>query len=160
VTVIGLGNSEMGDDGVGVALVEMLRAELEAGMACPRAGGAEAPLRLVTADRDPVYAGACVAEGGPALLVDAVDMGREPGACRLFRPGDADFPATPRGGSTHALAGADIVEMARALGCADGLRLMGIQFADMAPGRGLSPALQGRLPGLLETIKQEVGLLP
>ena len=53
----------------GVALVEMLRAELEAGVACPRAGGAEAPLRLVTADRDPVYAGACVAEGGPALQV-------------------------------------------------------------------------------------------
>ncbi len=154
MTVIGLGNSEMGDDGIGVALVEMLRAELEGGRA---AGPA---LSLVSADRDPVYAGACIAEGGPALLVDAVDMGREPGACRVFRPGEADFPAPAREGSTHSLGAADIVEMARALGCAAELRLMGIQFADVAPRRGLSPALQGRLPGLLETIKQEVGLLP
>jgi hydrogenase maturation protease len=155
VTVIGLGNSEMRDDGIGVALVEMLRAELESGAAAPGQ-----PLCLVTADRDPIYAGACIAEGGPSLLIDAVDMRREPGAWRVFRSGDADFPSPPREGSTHSLGAADIVEMARALGCAGGLRLMGIQFADMAPGRGLSPALQGRLPELLETIKQEVGLLP
>lgn len=153
MTVIGLGNSEMRDDGIGVALVEMLREEIG-----PRGAPAGSPLCLVTADRDPVYAGACIAEGGPAILVDAVDMGREPGACRVFRPGDADFPAPAREGSTHSLGAADIVELARALGCAGELRLVGIQFADMAPGRGLSPALQGRLPGLLETIKQEVGL--
>jgi hydrogenase maturation protease len=160
VTVIGLGNSEMRDDGIGVALVEMLRAELGGQPAAAGPAGGCSPLRLVGADRDPVYAGACVAEGDPALLIDAVDMRREPGACRVFAPDDADFPAPARGGSTHALAAADIVEMARALGCAGGLRLMGIQFADRAPGRGLSPALQGRLPELLETIKQEVGLLP
>ncbi len=162
MTVIGLGNSEQGDDGIGVALVEMLRAELAAAgeSAAEVPAGEPAPLRLVTADRDPAYAGACIVEGDPALLVDAVDMHRQPGEWRVFHAEDADFPSPARGGSTHAFAAADIVEMARALGCAGGLRLMGIQFADMGPGRGLSPALQDRLPELLETIKQEVGLLP
>ena len=42
MTVIGLGNSEMGDDGIGVALVEMLRAEQEAGRWACSAGPAAA----------------------------------------------------------------------------------------------------------------------
>ena len=159
MTVIGLGNSEMGDDGVGVALVEMLRAEQEAGRwACSagRVAGRE-PVRLVTADRDPALAGACIAEGDPALLVDAVDMRREPGSWRVFRPDDADFPASERSASTHSLGAAEMVELARHLGLAGGLRLLGIQFADLSPGRGLSAALSRRLPELLDTIKQEVG---
>jgi hydrogenase maturation protease len=160
VTVIGLGNSEMGDDGIGPALVELLRDERERGAwgadPCSRASA----VRLVVADRDPIYAGACIAEGGPTLLVDAVDMSGEPGSWRVFSPDDADFPAPPRGASSHGMSAAEVVDMARALGCAEDLRLMGIQLADRGFGRGLSPAVHRLLPELLERIKQEVELLP
>jgi hydrogenase maturation protease len=160
VTVIGLGNSDMGDDGVGVALVQMLRGERERGLWGADPGSRAAAARLVVADRDPLLAGACIAEGDAALLVDAMDMNGEPGAWRVFGADEAEFSAPVRGGSAHGMSAAEIVEIARALGCARGLRLMGIQLADRRPGMGLSPAVSRVLPECLERIKQEVELLP
>jgi len=160
VTVIGLGNSEMGDDGVGLALVQLLRDERERGAWGADPGSRAAAARLVAADRDPLLAGACIAEGEPTLLVDAVEMRGEPGSWRVFSHGDADFPTPPRGASTHGMSAAEMIEIARGLGCADGLRLMGIQLGDRSPGRGLSSAVRRVLPECLERIKQEVELLP
>jgi len=160
VTVIGLGNSERGDDGVGIAVVEMLRAERERGTWGADRASQAASAQLVVADRDPVYAGACIAEGGPALLIDAVDMHGEPGSWRVFGPDDAEFPCPGCGGSSHGMSAAAVIEIARTLGLAGGLRLVGVQLADTRPGRGLSPEVSRALPQLLERIKQEVELLP
>lgn len=158
--VIGLGNTAMGDDGIGVRLVEALRAQRDRGewRAAPRASGAE--VELVLADGDPFLAGARIAEGGSVLLIDAIDMKSEPGAWRVFGADEADFlDPTPRA-STHSLATSQIVEIARGLGRAGSLRLMGIQLAQARPGSELSPALQEKLPEMIERIKEEVELLP
>ena len=160
MTVIGLGNTDMGDDGIGVRLVELLREQRDRGEWGGPAGPGRCEVELVLADGDPFLAGACIAEGGSVLLVDAVDMRRAPGSCRVFRPEDADFPASTSGPSTHSLATSQIVEIARGLGCAGSLRLMGIQFAEARPGRGLSPEVREKVPEMLERIKEEVELLP
>ena len=160
MTVIGLGNTDMGDDGIGVRLVELLREQRDRGEWGGPAGPGRGEVELVLADGDPFLAGACIAEGGSVLLVDAVDMRRVPGSCRVFRPEDADFPASAPGASTHSLATSQIVEIARGLGCAGSLRLMGIQFAEARPGRDLSPEVREKVPEMLERIKEEVELLP
>ncbi len=158
--VIGLGNTEMGDDGIGVRLVEALREQRDRGEWDGSARPGRGEVELVLADGDPVLAGARIAEGGPVLLVDAIDMKGEPGSFRLFGADEADFPDTASRASTHSLATSQIVEIARGLGRAGSLRLMGIQLAEARPGGGLSPALQEKLPEMLERIKEEVELLP
>lgn len=158
--VIGLGNTEMGDDGIGVRLVELLREQRDRGEWGGPAGPGRGEVELVLADGDPLLAGARIAEGGSVLLVDAVDMRREPGSCRVFGVDEADFPGPAPRASTHSLATSQIVEIARALGCAGSLRVLGVQLADARPGSGLSPELRGKLPEMLERIKEEVELLP
>ncbi len=158
--VIGLGNTEMGDDGIGVRLVEALREQRDRGEWGGSAGPGRGEVELLLADGDPFLAGARIAEGGSVLLVDAVDMRRAPGSCRVFRADEADFPAPAARTSTHSLATSQIVQIARGLGCAGSLRLLGVQLAEARPGRGLSPELSGKLPEMLERIKEEVELLP
>jgi hydrogenase maturation protease len=146
-----MGNPEMGDDGVGVALVEMLREESES------ARRVSSP-RILSAERDPVAVGALLAEGDPVLLVDAIDMGQEPGECRLFAEGEWRF-AECSSTSTHSLSLASILELARGLGCAGQLRVVGIQVGDVRPGRFLSPKVRQKIPHMLEMIREEVARL-
>ena len=125
-----------------------------------RPGSRAAAARLVVADRDPLLAGACIAEGDAALLVDAMDMNGEPGAWRVFGADEAEFSrARPRRIRARHV-GAEIVEIARALGCARGLRLMGIQLADMAPRTAGFPRRAAASARDASKIKEEVELLP
>ena len=65
MTVIGIGNIAMGDDGIGVEIAEILS------RTPPRPGWPEG-FEVINAAEDPVLAGACVVEGKDVLLVDAV----------------------------------------------------------------------------------------
>lgn len=152
LTIIGVGNPEMGDDGVGIKVAELLDAQV-------RAGAWAADVEILCADRDPLLAGACLAEGKRVLLVDAVEMGREPGGWRLFSEGDVLPCLEPAGGSTHALSLARVLEIARGLGCAERLRILGIQAGDVRPGRFLSPGVGGSVPDVLSRIREEAEAL-
>ena len=83
MTVIGMGNPDMGDDGIGVRVAELVRAQAAPRRLAPDASRSSAPAE------DAVLAGACVAEGTDVLLVDAVDMESEPGTWRVFSAQDA-----------------------------------------------------------------------
>jgi len=152
MTVVGMGNPEMGDDGIGVILAQNLRGQVERGTWSARPD-------ILVAARDPVLVGACLAEGARVLLVDAVDMKGEPGDCRMFSPAEADFTARPSA-STHTLSLGGVIELARGLGCADRLRIMGVQLGDAGPGRSLSPRVREKIPQMLERIKEEVERTP
>jgi len=151
VTVIGMGNPEMGDDGIGIHLVELLRQEAEA-------EAWASPPQIVSAGRDPLAVGACLAEGAPVLLVDAVEMEEEPGECRLFPAEEWRFRERASA-STHTLSLGAVLELARALGCAGQLRVVGIQVEDVRPGRFLSPRVREKIPRLMEMIREEVARL-
>ncbi len=146
----------MGDDGIGVYLVEKLREQLSRGEWKP--DGADS-LQLVSAGSDAVLAGACLAESPRALLVDAADMRSEPGDFGVF---EAPYSPVVRGasGSTHVLPLDQVLEMMEALGLDSRFRIMGIQFDDVRAGAGLSPRVLARVPEMLEKIKEEVSLLP
>jgi len=150
MTVIGLGNSAMGDDGIGVEIAEIL------GRLPRRPGGS---LEVINAAEDAVLAGSCVAEGKDVLLVDAVDMKSEPGTWRVFSAHDLPQGLDPAGCSTHALSLAEVIELARALGCADRLRILGVQVGDVRPGRFLSRRVRESVPGIVARIREEVEAL-
>ena len=155
MTVIGIGNIRHGG---------RRRRRGDCGDSCgstARARSGRRASRSSTPAEDAVLAGACLAEGKDVLLVDAVDMKREPGAWRVFSaqaispPGAADGRVLRL---THCPC-PGVIELARALGCADRLRILGVQVADVRPGRFLSPRVSETVPAVIARIREEVEAL-
>jgi hydrogenase maturation protease len=157
VSVIGLGNVEKRDDGVGVLLVEALREELDAGAWTPESNR---DLALVAAGTDSLLAAAHAAGGRWVILVDAARMGLAAGEFRIFSPEEAAFSQRDWGLSPHDADLAETLSLINGLGCGKRVRIMGVQSEDLGNGRGLSQQLQGRLAEMQARIKEEVGLLP
>jgi hydrogenase maturation protease len=157
LAIIGMGNQEMGDDGIGVYLVEKLKEELACGAWTPED---RYELELVSAGTDSILAGACLAEAARAILLDAADMRASPGEMRFFSAEEADLGAGKPSGSTHSLPLGGILDMIRSLGCPTRLRIAGIQPASVHPAATLSRTLEERVPEMLSKIKEEVSLLP
>jgi len=156
VSVIGLGNPDKRDDGVGVRLAEDLREELENGAWKPEHRDVE----VVCAATDSVLAAAHAVDGRWVILVDAARMGLAPGEFRMFGRGDAELCPRAESLSTHDADLSQILRLADTLGIGKQVRIMGIETQDMGDGRGLSSVLEERLPEMRARIKEEVGLLP
>jgi hydrogenase maturation protease len=149
VTIVGMGNQEMGDDGIGVALARMMSEQAEA-QELPE--GTE----IVCAERDPAMAAALLAEGRNLLVIDAVEMKCPPGSWRVFSAHEAQSCREPGArGSTHGFTLEGVLELARGMGWADRLHILGIQVGEVRPGRFLSPGVQRCVPEVLSRIRQE-----
>jgi hydrogenase maturation protease len=107
VLVLGFGNMLLSDDGAGIRLVERLRSELGAEAAEFVDGGtlSFSLLPYVEATHS-------------MLVIDAADLGREPGAVGLFEGAAMDeFLKIWRRRSVHEVGLIDLLDMARLLGC-------------------------------------------
>ena len=94
VSVIGVGNPERKDDGVGVLVVEELQDELASGVWKPE-GSRE--VELVSAGPDSLLAAAHASDGRWVIIVDAARMGLAPGDEPGFQPrGGSALPARRR----------------------------------------------------------------
>jgi len=156
LSIIGLGNPDKRDDGVGVRLAEDLREELESGAWRP----ADRDVDVVSAATDSLLAAAHAADGRWVILVDAAHMGLAPGEFRVFARDDAEVCPRAEGLSTHDVDLAQILRLVDTLGAGKRVRIMGIEAEDLGDGRGLSSLLEDRLPEMRARIKEEVGLLP
>lgn len=139
--VIGLGQPAAGDDGVGVAVLDALRA-------------AGAPDGVTLAHvADPAALVDLLAAGVPAVLVDAV-AGGAPGEVREVAP--EDLAAGTAACSTHGLDVAQALALARALhpGRARPVRIVGIGIARPSrPALGLSPAVAAAVPRAVARVR-------
>jgi hydrogenase maturation protease len=129
--VIGLGNPAAGDDGVGLAVIDRLRALLPAARPGLIAIAEASALIPWCEDADRV------------LLVDAlVDDGDDPGGggggAVRFLDEDELVRAGSAAISTHGIPVADAIGIARALGIAARIDLLGIAVRAAAPSGGLS----------------------
>ena len=157
LSIIGLGNVTRGDDGAGVLIVEELREELENGAWAP------VPARdivLVPAGVDSLLAAAHAADGRWVILVDAAHMGLPAGEFRVFTPREARLSRRQADLAPHDADLAGTLRLVDELGCAERVRIVGIEAQDMAPGQALSAPVQASLPRVRARIKQEVGALP
>jgi len=146
IAVVGLGNILMGDDGVGVAVVEALRRE-------------ELPANVELFD-----AGTALQDLMPELegfarvvLVDSCKAGGESGAIyRSVHQPDA-WDADPMDDSLHNMDVAQVLRLHRVAGGQLGkMVLIGIEPADIKLREGLSPELEGRLPLILQSVQNEL----
>ncbi len=146
--VLGLGHPWRGDDGVGPRLVAELAARpLPPGVAL-RDGG--------TGGLDLLH----TLEGWErVIVVDAADMGQEPGTFVRFTPQEARLiPKFTEGSvSIHNAGLSDVLTLAGALGCSlPEIVIFGVQPAYVGWREGLSPAVEAILPRLIAAVLEEV----
>jgi hydrogenase maturation protease len=126
--VIGVGNRFRRDDGVGPAVLDLLREH-----------GADADLRLVESSGE----GATLIDlwrgEGQVMVIDAVRSNSAPGTVHVLDTATRTIPQDFFHYSSHAFAVAEAVEMSRALGqLPPELMLYGIEGGDFGAGQGLT----------------------
>lgn len=140
--VIGIGNPLRGDDGIGPAVVEMLTHERLLPTVQVIDGG-EAGLGLVGLMED----------AARVVLVDAAEMGIEPGTFRIFNLDEVLVDGEVTGHSLHNAKAGTALQMAKALGCLpQEVVVVGVQPKEMGWGTDMSPEVSGVLPRVVVSV--------
>ena len=142
VLVIGLGNLERSDDGVGVVIARRLKTATASCVTVRESSGDLTTLLDVWRGYDEV------------LLVDAMHAGDTPGKVRWFDVSESNLPeATFAEHSTHTFGLYQAIAMARALGeLPRTVLVVGVQGADFASGGVLSPEVRDAVDGIVSAI--------
>jgi hydrogenase maturation protease len=146
VTLIGLGNLLMGDEGVGVHAIRYLEAHYEVPPDLEIVDGGTAGLDLLP----------YVEKRHRVIFVDAVNFEREPGYIGILK--NREIPAMfGVKDSLHHLGLMDVLAAAQLLDATPGeMCLIGIQPQTMELGVELSDLMQGRLPALVDHILEQL----
>ncbi len=140
VAVICIGNPLMGDDGAGVAVLEILKKSIPSDVQIIDQGTGGLNLLYTLEGLD------------AAIIVDAVDFGGKPGEVRAFNPEEVDSVKT-LGYSLHDVDILSIIELARKMGnCPGILFITAIQPASLSSSTELSPEVKAALPELAEVV--------
>lgn len=145
VLVMGIGNSLLADDGVGVRVIRRLQED-----------GPPADAELVDGGTLN-FTLLPYLEGAAALIVvDAAEMGAAPGAMRVFEGEDMDrIVNAGRRNSVHEAGLADILSMARLMECLPPRRaLVTVQPQRIDWGDALSPPVADALPGVCARVRE------
>jgi len=146
IGVIGVGNVLVGDDGVGIAVVELLRS-----------GSLPKNVSIIDMGTGGLGLIHALAKLDVAIIVDAVDFGGCPGETRCFSPGDVRSLKESTGLSTHECDLLNAIELSKELGeLPETILIFAIQPAKMGSGTGLSPLLKSRLPEFAKEVRHMV----
>ena len=145
LTVLGLGNLLLTDEGVGLHVLERLR---------------EAPLppgvELVDGGTGGLDLLSYLQESAQVLVVDAADMRLRPGEHRTFTPDQVRDLAPGADLSLHQTGILGVITLARTLGRCAPVRIVGIQPASLAPGMTLSDTLAQRLDTYVQAVREHI----
>ncbi len=141
--LVGVGNYSMGDDSVGLRLVEAIAdrgLDIKHGFGLAEIG--HDGLRLLDYCREDVEL---------LVLMDCVNMGRTPGESLVFAPSDVVSQKRVAGYSTHEGDMLKTLELAPSLGhTVPPVKILGIQTESMTPVMELSAPLQRRFEEYLQ----------
>jgi hydrogenase maturation protease len=141
VVVLGIGNSLLADDGVGVHAIRCLREALpEPGIDWIDAGTLNFTL-LPYLDN-----------ARALVVIDAAELGEKPGTVRVYQGAEMDqMVGAGRRNSVHEAGLADLLAMARLKDCLPAHRaLITVQPQRIDWGEALSPPVAAALPGICE----------
>lgn len=132
VLVLGIGNSLLGDDGVGIHLIERLSAD-----------PSHASVRFVDGGTLSFTLLSQLQDADAMLVADAAELGAAPGCIQLYENEAMDrFLAGPRRRSVHEVGLCDLLDMARLSDCLPPRRaLLCVQPAEIGWSEMLSPAV-------------------
>ena len=143
--IIGVGNRDRGDDGIGLVVAEGLRARV--------AGN----LRVVEESRD----GAAILEAfsgaDELILVDAAESRMPAGTIHRIDVATEPVPRDLLRLSSHAFGAAEAIELGRALGMLPGRAIVyGIVGANFSAGAEMHPAVRAAGISLIAEIGEEL----
>ena len=144
--IIGLGNVLLGDEGVGVRCVEYLKSR-GLGKDIKIVDGATLGLDLLEE----------INGFEKVVLVDAVDMGKEPGSISSFSAEQILTVPNSEKFSLHEIGITDVVQLGKKIGYNFGnVRIVGIQPKDVSRGDSLSEKVEEKLPTLADKVLREI----
>ena len=153
ITVMGIGNPLMRDEGIGVRVVEVLMSTLEfpANVALVDAGTMGMTILNLFQDCDYM------------LVVDAIDgTGEEPGTVVRLSPEDLSPNQVMH--SLHDVRLVDVLQMTLLMGLDPQVDCIGVQIEDMSElSIGLTPAVEAAVPAAVDavlTVLAERGVVP
>ena len=149
ILVLGIGNTLLADDGVGVRIVESLRGDPDMSEHLLIDGGVSSFFSLLSHLED----------AQAMLVVDAADLEAAAGTVSVFESGEMDrFIRRTRGRSVHEIGLADLMDMARLHGCLPPQRaLVCVQPERIDWGDALSPAVQAATPSVCRQVRELLG---
>ena len=142
--IIGVGNPFRGDDGIGPFVIATLMQQKCDGVTLVD-GGTDA-MQLIEEIKDHL---------GPVIIIDAVDMKREPGTIEVFKPGDAKINLAGDAMSTHGFGLAEMLKLLETLEIKADITICGMQPADISFQEGFSEPVEAKIEELIETIRRE-----
>ena len=148
VIVLGLGNTLMRDEGVGIRIVQKLEASNSA--AFPNVEFADygtAGMRVLHG----------IANRRKAVIVDCARMGCPPGAIRRFTPENVRSIKRMPGFSLHEGDLLNVLSLSRQLGeTPEEVVIFGIEPKEVSPGDTLSNTVKTNIEKYLDTIRDEL----
>jgi hydrogenase maturation protease len=146
VKIIAVGNSFYGDDGVGAAVLEKIRQD-----------GLFLGAELIDVHTDALALLEHLADGQKNVIVDAAQMGLEPGAVVGFRPEEVRMKIKSDHLSMHGFGLAEAFALAGQLNKmpADVL-VVGVEPERVAINQGLSSVVKEAVPRVISIIQAEV----
>jgi hydrogenase maturation protease len=143
--ILGLGNPLRGDDGVGARVVEELtRRDLPEGVTALDGGTGGLDLLRV------------LGRWKRVVIVDAADVGREPGQYVRFTPDQVRLAGASDTISLHNAGLSEVLALADALDLdLPEMVIFGVQPAEIGWREGLSPAVETTLAALADAVLEE-----
>ena len=144
--ILGLGNPLLGDEGIGVRVIEELKGlQLPDGVEAVEGGTAGVGLVGLMEGYQRV------------IIVDAADMGHPPGRVVRFTPLEVQFKTAEAPLSLHQIGLGEVLALAEALEAAPAeVIIIGVQPGRIEAGVGLSPEVEGAIPQIIGMILDEL----
>lgn len=142
--IVGVGNPYRQDDGIGPEIIRLLRKEED--LDCELLDGGTDALALL--DIIPNYK--------KVILIDAVEMGTEPGTVKAFKPNEAKLKIQSDALSTHGFGVIALIELLNQLQVSSNLIIIGVQAKDIDFGEGLSPEVGRQIPTVIKKVYEEL----
>lgn len=146
ILILGLGNLLQGDDGIGCRVAQELeRRTLPDGVEVIDGGTPGVGLLNLFEGRERV------------IIIDAAEMGLEPGAFKRFEPQDVILTGSAQRFSLHRSGVADALALARELKLTlPEIVVFGVQPAFVDWSDASSPPVQAAVPGIIDAVMKEV----
>jgi hydrogenase maturation protease len=141
--ILGLGNTLLADEAVGIAVIRGLEAE----------GGLEDAVFVDGGTLSFTLAGP-IADCPRMIVVDSAAMGTEPGTVKIFEGERMDRQLSGKGTSVHEVSLMDLMDMARLTDTLPSPRaLVGIEPAKVDWGDELTPRVAGAVPRAMAAVR-------
>jgi hydrogenase maturation protease len=150
IKIIGFGNIFMGDDGIGVRIIEELQQKqiFEGNENIELIDGGTSGIDLIFMLKD----------AARAIIIDAVDAGQEIGQIVVFSPNEImEFKKKIfKSYSLHDIDLVEAFELVRKLNLTAEIKIIGIKPKNVGYSDKLSPEIEKSIPEIISKVKEEV----